>query len=109
MFIARDYQAVISVNAANAHTGTSKVKRITLRNCKTEGTVLLRISKDDPMYWNDFLLEINMDTEGREVVIDAETGTVLSDRRLRAEISPDRIEEIKAEREIYFGNGAKDT
>jgi hypothetical protein len=103
MFIARDYEGVVSVNAANAHTGTSKVKRIVLRNNKTEGTVRLRINKDDQMQWNDWLLDLDMDTEGREVVIDAETGKVISDRPLRAEISPELLERIKAERETYFG------
>ena len=103
MFIARDYEGVVSVNAANAHTGTSKVKRIVLRNNKTEGTVRLRINKDDQMQWNDWLLDLDMDTEGREVVIDAETGKVISDRQLRAEVSPELLERIKAERETYFG------
>lgn len=87
MFIARDYEGVISVNAANAHTGTSKVQRITLRNCKTEGTVRLRINRDDQTQWNDWLLDLDVSTEGREVVIDAETGEILSDTSLDAELS----------------------
>ena len=103
MFIARDYEGVVSVNAANAHTGTSKVKRIVLRNNKTEGTVRLRINKDDQMQWNDWLLDIDMDTEGWEVVIDAETGTVLSVRPLNGNARPELIERIKDEREVYFG------
>ena len=103
MFIARDYEGVVSVNAANAHTGTSKVKRIVLRNNKTEGTVRLRINKDDQTQWNDWLLDMDMNTEGREVVIDAETGTIISDRRLSAEISPEFIEDVKESRKTYFG------
>ena len=103
MFIARDYEGVISVNAPNAHTGTSKVKRIVLRNNKTEGTVRLRINKDDQTQWNDWLLDMDMNTEGREVVIDAETGTIISDRRLSAEISPEFIEDVKESRKTYFG------
>jgi len=79
------------------------VKRIVLRNNKTEGTVRLRINKDDQMQWNDWLLDLDMDTEGREVVIDAETGTVLSDRPLHAEVSPELLERIKVDRETYFG------
>ena len=87
MFIARDYGAVIDINSTNGWTGTSKCKRVTLRNCKIEGSVRLRVHKENPATWNDFLLEINMDTEGREVVIDAETGEILSDSSLGAEIS----------------------
>lgn len=102
MFIARDYEGVVSINAANAHTGTSKVKRIVLRNNKTEGTVRLRINKDDQMQWNDWLLDLDMDTEGREIVIDAENGVILSDRQLYVEVSPEAVEEIKRARKVYF-------
>lgn len=104
MFIAREYGASIDINSANGWTGSSKCKRVTLRNCKVEGTVRLRVYKDDPATWNDWLLDLDMDTEGREVVIDAETGTVLFDRPLNADVSPDRLERIKADRATYFGS-----
>lgn len=102
MFIARDYEGVVSINAANAHTGTSKVKRIVLRNNKTEGAVRLRINKDDQMQWNDWLLDMDMNTEGREIVIDAETGTILSDRDLTVKVSPEQVKEIKKAHKVYF-------
>lgn len=103
MFIARDYGASIDINSANGWTGSSKCELVTLRNCKVEGSVRLRVYKDDPATWNDWLLDIDMDTEGREVVIDAENGTVLSDRPLNARVSDGMLERIKADRATYFG------
>ena len=103
MFIARDYGAVIDINSPNSYTGTSKSKRVILRNCKVEGDVQIRFFPEEQTSWNDFLLKMDVETEGREIVIDAETGTIISDRRLSAEISPEFIEDVKESRKIYFG------
>ena len=104
MFIARDYEAVIDINSSNSYTGTSKCKRVTLRNCKVEGSVRLRVYPEEQSTWNDFLLEISMDTAGREVVIDAETGTVLSDRPLYADASEEMVQGIKEDRDLRICN-----
>ena len=104
MFIARDYGAVIDINSPNAYTGTSKCKRIVLRNNKTEGSVTLRVFPEEQDRYDDFLLRLDVAaSDGREVVIDAETGAVLSDRPLRADVSDTLIQSIKDEREVYFG------
>ena len=98
-FIARDYGATIDVNSPNQYTGTSACKRITLRNCKVDGTVTLRIFPEEQDRYDHFLLRMDVETEGREVVIDCVTGTVISDRSLNAEVSPEAVEEVKRARE----------
>ena len=87
-FIARDYGANIDINSPNGYTGSSKCKRVTLRNCKMVGSVQVRFFPEEQTSWNDFLLKLDVETEGREIVIDAETGTIISERDLNTKVSP---------------------
>lgn len=101
-FIARDYNATIDINSPNAYTGTSKCKTVTLRNCKVEGSVRVRFFPEEQTSYNHFLLELDVETEGREIVVDAVTGTIISDRSLNAEVSPEAVKEIKRVKKTYF-------
>ena len=101
-FIARDYDAVIDINSQNPYTGTSACKRVILRNNKAKGNVTLRIFPEEQDRYDHFLLRIDVAaSEGREIVIDCQTGTVLSNRPLDAQVTPEMATRIRNARKDY--------
>ena len=86
----------------NAYTGTSACKRVILRNNKVKGNLTLRIFPEEQKRYDDFLLRIDVAaSEGREIILDCQTGTVLSNRPLDAEITPEMATRIRNARKQF--------
>lgn len=76
-FISRDHRfPTIDIDNVDQWSGDTKTKRIILRNCAARNTSL-RIFPRGFQNWTDAILH-DLNTLGREVVIDGETGQILS-------------------------------
>ena len=76
-FIARDHsQPNLNIDSYTQHMGTSKTQRIILRNCVGVGGVKIRVFQRTPN--SSQVVSHDVNTYGREVIINGETGQVIS-------------------------------
>ena len=77
-FIVRDtLRGKVDIDSPTEYLGDSKTQRIILRNCIALGGTKLRVFKRGASSWNDFI-EHDLNTYGKEVIINGETGEVIS-------------------------------
>ncbi len=103
-FIQRDtIRTAVTIDKPNGYTGDTKSKRIIIRNCIGIDAKLSVVLGDD--YGDE--VKHDLHTPGKEIVIDGETGMVLSERRIGPEDPEAHAAEIVALRKEYFGTDAE--
>lgn len=105
-FIARKHKRPnVDIDAINGWMGESKTKRIVLRNNVAIGGCKLRVFKREEDGGGYETVDLN--TRGVEIVIDGETGTVISERKMGPTdpVAQKRLaDRIAAARRKYFGS-----
>ena len=107
VFIARNHtRPNVDIDSPAANMGRSKTKRIVLRNCVGIGNVRLRVFGPDSTGWTDNISH-DINCRGSEIVIDGETGKVISSRKLPSQDPSVRkrlADRIARARREYFGS-----
>lgn len=93
----KSWGAAVSIDSPNGYTADTKARRIIVRNCVAEGNTQLKVTVDDGE------VSHNLHTPGKELIIDGETGAVISERRIGPEDVQAAAEDIRKTREEYFG------
>ena len=102
-FIIRDSTIgrAVTIDSPNGWVGDTKTKRIIIRNCIGVGDPRITINPRDG---EGPEMRYDLHTPGKELIIDGETGAIISERRIGPEDAQAAAEDIRKAREEYFGN-----